>query len=212
MVPCLCMKKTKGVAFVTVLIIISVSAGIFATIMYFTLSGTEISSIQRKYQSSKEASIGAIDVMTKDILPNVIIGTDLSAVVNLLSKPGIVPVIQADSANDVCFRTKLTSLTGSWGTCDSNPDPRINSDIIIHLKSVTAPNSRPFVVSMKIVDTVPGNTDRSGIVLENAAGVVEGASGSIPVQHFPFLYTMMTDARPQGSTTERANIEVLYAY
>lgn len=207
-------EKNKGVALVSVLIVVSIAAGIFAAIMYYTLSSTEISGMQRKYQSSKEASIGAIEVMTKDILPRVITGSTLSGVVSGLAiLPDIVPSVTANSARDVCFRTKLTSLTGSWpgGTCDSNPDPTVNSDIVFNLKGVGG-SSRPFVVSMKIIDTVPGNSDKSGTVLELASGTVDNASGMISVQHFPFLYTLMTDARPQNSTTERANIEVLYAY
>ncbi len=208
------LRKEKGIALVTVLIVISISAGIFAAIMYYAMSGTEISGIQRKYQSSKEASIGAIDIVTKDILPRVLTGSNLSGVVSGLAiLPDIVPSVTASSAKDVCFQTKLTSLTGSWpgGTCDSNPDATVNSDIVFNLKGV-AGSTRPFVVSMKIIDTVPGNSDKSGTVLELGTGTVDNASGMISVQHFPYLYTLMTDARPQNSTTERANIEVLYAY
>lgn len=208
-------RKNRGVALVTALIVISISAGIFAAIMYFAVTGTEISGIQRKYQSSKEASLGAIDVMTKDLLPRVIAGTDLSGAVSSMTiLAGILPAVQADSAKDACFRAKLTTVTGSWpgGTCDSNPDATVNSDIVLNLKSNTAGTSKPFVVSMKIIDTVPGNSDKSGTTLELGAGTVDNAAGMISVQHFPYLYTIMTDARPQNSTTERANIEVLYAF
>jgi len=207
-------KKNKGVALISALIVVSIAAGIFTAVMYFALTGSEISGIQRKYQSSKEASLGAIDIMTKDILPRVITGTTLSGVVSGLAiLPDIVPSVTANSAKDICFQAKLTSLTGSWpgGTCDSNPDPTVNSDIVFNLKGI-AGSTRPFVVSMKIIDTVPGNSDKSGTVLEMATGTVDNASGMISVQHFPYLYTLMTDARPQNSTTERANIEVLYAY
>lgn len=209
-------KKNKGVALVTALIVISISAGIFAAIMYFAMTGTEISGIQRKYQSSKEASLGAIDVMTKDLLPRVIAGTDLSGAVSSMTiLAGVLPAVQADSAKDACFRTKLTTVTANWGSlpgCDSNPDATVNSDIVFNLKSNTAGTSKPFVVSMKIIDTVPGNSDKSGTTLELGAGTVDNAAGMISVQHFPYLYTIMTDARPQSSTTERANIEVLYAF
>lgn len=207
-------KKNQGVALISALIVISISAGIFAAIMYFTVTGSEISGIQRKYQSSKEASIGALDIMTKDILPKVITGAALSSVVSgLTTYPDIIPAITANSAKDTCFQAKLTTLTGSWpgGTCDSGTDPTVNSDIVFNLKGV-AGSTRPFVVSVKIIDTVPGNSDKSGTVLELGTGTVDNAAGVISVQHFPYLYTLMTDARPQNSTTERANIEVLYAY
>ena len=206
-------KRNKGVALISALIVVSIAAGIFAAVMYFTLSSTEISSIQRKYQNSKEASIGAIDIMTKDILPRVITGANLSSAITGLGGSDIIPVVKAESAKDACFLAKLTSATSSWpgGTCDSNPDPTINSDIVFHLKT-TSTSNKPYVVNLKIVDTVTGNSDRSGTVLEAGSGVVDDASAIIKVQHFPYLYTMMSDSRPQNSTTERANIEVLYAY
>lgn len=197
----------SGVALVSALIVISVSAGIFAAIMYYAMTGSELSGLQRKYQSSKEASLGAIDILTKDILPRVVSGTQLSVAVNGMVVPDILPTIQANALRDACFRAKLTSVTSAWpgGTCDSGSDARVNSDIVFNLKSTSA-STRPFVVSMKIIDTVSGNSDTSGNVLE------VDESGLVKVQHFPFLYTIAADARPQNSTTERANIEILYAY
>jgi hypothetical protein len=212
----------RGVALVSALIVVSVAAGIFVAIMYYAMTGSEISNLQRKYQSSKEASLGAIDILTKDVLPRVISGTDLSAAVTGMVLPSVLPAIQADATKDACFRAKLAGPAAGgpagvpppWPSpsdCDSGPDATLNSDIVFNLKSTTT-STRPFVVSLKIVDTVTGNSDKTGTVLELASGVVDDASAIIKVQHFPFLYTIVTDARPQNSTTERANIEVLYAY
>jgi hypothetical protein len=203
----------RGVALVSALIVVSVAAGIFAAIMYYSMTGSELSGLQRKYQSSKEASLGAIDILTKDVLPRVISGTDLSAAVAGMVVPSVLPSIQADATKDACFRTKLTSVTSAWpgGTCDSGPDATVNSDIVFNLKSSSS-STKPFVINVKIVDTVTGNSDKTGTVLETGSGVVDDASSIIKIQHFPFLYTIMTEAKPQNSTTERANIEVLYAY
>ena len=67
----------KGMALVMVLMIVVVSAGLLAVVMYFAMSGSEISGIQRKYQSSKEASLGAVDIVTREIIPRVLfIGPD----------------------------------------------------------------------------------------------------------------------------------------
>jgi len=207
------LRMNRGVALISALIVVSISAGIFAAIMYYSMTASELSGLQRKYQSSKEASLGAIDILTKDVLPRVISGTELSAAVTGMVIPSVLPAIQADAAKDACFRAKLTGVTSTWpgGTCDSGPDATVNSDIVFSLKS-TSTSTRPFVVSMKILDTVTGNSDKTGTILETASGVVDDASSIIKIQHFPFLYTIMTDARPQNSTTERANIEVLYAY
>ena len=204
----------RGVALVSALIVVSVAAGLFAAIMYFSLTGTEISGLQRKYQSSREASLGAIDVLTKDLLPRVMGGTNLSAAVSALVKPAaVMPAITADAAKDACFTAKLSKATSGWpgGTCDTGTDPTVNPDIVFNLKG-KADQTKPYVVNMKIIDTVSGNSDRTGVVLDLGSGVVDDASALIRIQHFPFLYTIVTDARQQGSTTERANIEVLYAY
>ncbi|MBP1748249.1 MAG: pilX-2 [Deltaproteobacteria bacterium] len=204
----------KGMALVSALIVVSVAAGLFAAIMYFALTGTEISGLQRKYHSSKEASLGAIDVLTKDLLPTVMGGTNLSAAVSALVKPtAVMPAVTADSAKDACFTAKLTKGTSGWpgGTCDSGTDPTVNPDIVFNLKG-KSDQTKPYVVNMKVIDTVTGNSDKSGVVLDLGSGVVDDASSLIRIQHFPFLYTIVTDARQQGSTTDRVNIEVLYAY
>lgn len=204
----------RGVALVSALIVVSVAAGLFAAIMYFALTGTEISGLQRKYHSSKEASLGAIDVMTKDLLPKVLGGTNLSAAVTALVKPAaVMPAVTADSVKDACFTAKLTTATSSWpgGTCDSGTDATSNPDLVFNLKG-KSDQTKPYVVNMKIIDTVSGNSDKTGVFLDVGSGVVDDASSIIRIQHFPFLYTIVTDARQQGSTSERANIEVLYAY
>lgn len=202
----------RGVALVSALMVVSIAAGMFAAIMYYTLTGTEISGLQRKYQSSKEASIGAIDVLTKDILPQVMGGSTLTTVVTNLAKPSaVLPSVTVGAGGSACFTTKLTTATASWGTCNKTTDATSTPDIVFNLKGKSN-QTLPYVVNMKIVDTVTGNTDTSGTVLDLGSGVVDTSSSLIQVQHFPYLYTIMTDARPQGSTTERANIEVLYAY
>lgn len=204
----------KGMALVMALIVVSVAAGIFAAVMYFALTGTEVSGLQRKYQTSKEASLGAIDVVTKDLLPKVLSGTTLSSAVGALIKPAaVLPAVTVDAARDTCFATKLTTTTSGWpgGTCESGSDPTTNPDIVFNLKG-KSDQVKPYVVSMKIIDTVSGNSDKTGVTLDLGSGVVDDASSLIRIQHFPFLYTIVTDARQQGSTSERVNIEVLYAY
>lgn len=203
--------REKGVALVMALIVVSVAAGIFAAVMYFALTGTEVSGLQRKYQSSKEASLGAIDVLTKDILPQVMGGSELSAVVTSFTKPSaVLPSITPAAGGDSCFRTKLTTVTSLWGTCSSTTDVVGLPDIVFNLKG-KSDQVKPYVVSMKIIDTVSGNSDKTGVVLDLGSGVVDDSSSLIKIQHFPYLYTILTDANQEG-TTARVNIEVLYAY
>jgi hypothetical protein len=210
----MCMNKA-GVALVLVLMIVVISAGLLSAIMYYALSGSEISGLQRKYETSKEASLGAIDILTKELIPMVLRqqAMGLSGVAAALTQgTGIVNSIAANSTRDTCFRNKLTLPSASWGggTCDTNVDPTINPDITFRLLSASGSN-RPFVVEMKIIDTSIGNSNLSGINLEGG-GVVESGLGMITARHFPYLYTITSEGKPVNSTTERANFEILYAY
>ncbi len=205
----------KGVALVLVLMIVVLSAALLAVIMYYSMTGTEISGLQRKYETSKEASLGAVEIFTKDIIPSVLQNqaAGLSGITGALTQGvGIVDSVVPVSSN-ACFLSKLTSTTGSWSGCTGNPtstDPTDSADITFSLLSA-AGSSRPFVVNAKIIDTATGNSSMSGMSLEGA-GVVETGLGEITTRHFPYLYTMMVQGQLQNSTTERANFEILYAY
>ena len=210
-----CINKT-GVALVLVLMIVVLSAGLLAAIMYYTMTGTEISGLQRKYETSKEASLGALEIFTKDIIPGVLQDQagGLSGITNNLIKGSgaIVDVVTPGSSNP-CFNSKLTTTTGSWlSECvdPTNTDPTIGTDITFNLLSVTG-STRPYVVNAKIIDTAVGNSSMSGVDLETG-GVVETGSGEIETRHFPFLYTMMIQGQLQNNTSQRANFEILYAY
>lgn len=209
-----------GVALVLVLVIIVISAGLLAAIMYYTLTGSEISGLQRKYQVSKEASLGAIDVFTRDIIPSLLqnqaIGLSGIAA-GLAQGAGIVNSITADTSRNTCFLNKLTSSplvsTGTWTGCvadDTNADPTVRPDITFKLLNASG-STRPFDVNLKIIDTVAGNSDMSGISLQGT-GVVESGLGTISTRHFPYLYTIEVQGQLENSTTERAEFEILYAY
>lgn len=214
-------NNVKGVALVTVLIIIVISAGLVAAVMYYALTGSETSSLQRKYQSSKEASLGAIDILTKEIIPRAVQANTenpvegISHVVGAFkSVPGIVNAITPNASNE-CFHDKITKVRTSWTHCVSETDdvrinPVQNPDVTFKLLSVSG-SARPYEVRLKIIDTSTGNSNMSGVILEGL-GVVESGSGMITAKHTPYLYTIATEGKLENSTTERANIEVLYAY
>ncbi len=206
-----CLNK-KGVALVLVLMIVVFSAALLAVIMYYSMTGTEISGLQRKYETSKEASLGAVEIFTKEIIPRTLMEGDLSTVVSSLTQG--VGIVNSIAPGDVtCFQKKLLNETGSWSGCDANAtntDPTILPDITFNLLSA-AGSSRPYVVNAKIIDTATGNSSMTGELLEGA-GVVETGLGEITTRHFPYLYTMMVQGQLQNSQTERANLEILYAY
>jgi hypothetical protein len=215
-------RDKRGVALVLVLMIVVISAGLLAAVMYYALTGTETSGLQRKYQTSKEASLGAIDIFTKELMPRVIYeqgAASLSTIAaGLTAAPGIVNSITASATNDACLQRKLSSPTASWVGCGPNAtttkvgEGSDNPDITFNLLSIAG--GRPFEVNLKIIDTVDGNSSTSPVNLGGSAGVVPAMQATKQITHHPFLYTMVTEGKIQGSgnTAERANFEVLYAY
>lgn len=213
-------RDKTGVALMLVLMIVVISAGLLSAIMYYVLSGSEISGLQRKYETSKEASLGAIDIFTKELIPKVMQqpASGLSAVAAALSQgTGIVNSVAADATQNPCFLSKLTTsplqATGTWANCsadDVNADPTVRPDITFKLRSASG-SGLPFEVKTKIIDTIAGNSNISGISL-TGAGVVESGFGTISTRHFPYFYTIEVEGKLENSTTERASFEILYAY
>jgi hypothetical protein len=208
------LNKT-GVALVLVLMIVVISAGLLSAIMYYALSGSEISGLQRKYETSKEASLGAVDIFIKELIPRSLQVGALSVVVGSLTQgTGILNSVTVGSGN-ACFAQKLTTASASWTACGTianatDANATVSPDITFQLLSASGAN-RPFVVQAKIIDTAVGNSNMNGISLEGE-GVVESGLGMITARHFPYLYTITTEGKPANSTTERANFEILYAY
>jgi hypothetical protein len=198
----------KGVALVIVMAIITISSALIAVIVYFVMKGTDYTALNKRYQTSKEASLGGIDFFTKELIPLTINGTNLSTAVttfNVIATATVNPV-----AADACFLAKLRSVSSSWPTgCDSTLDAKTLPDIRVTLSSTGG--AQPFDVYTKIVDTVVGNTNISGVVLEGM-GTAESASGVITSQHFPYMYTILFQGERKNNPAERANFEVLYGY
>jgi hypothetical protein len=183
--------------------------------MYYALSGSEISGLQRKYETSREASLGGIDILTKELIPRSLQLGALSAAVGNLAQGGtnILNSVTVGSGSD-CFKDKLSSMPANWTNCGTianatNADATVNPDITFNLLS--ASGSKPFVVQLKIIDTLKGNSNLNGLDL-GGQGVVDSGISIVKLEPYPYLYTIVTEAKAQNSTTERANLEILYAY
>jgi hypothetical protein len=203
----------KGVALVMVLVIVAISTAMVAVVLYFIQKGTEISLLEKKYSTAKEASIGAIDVFTKEIIPLAIFAASTAPNTALTIALGNFSTITSATvtavATDACFSDKLLKSTASWASgCSSTSDPKTLPDIRFTLSGTSAV---PFDVYTKIVDTVSGNTNMSGVSLEGA-GAAESSGSMVAIQHFPYMYRMEVQGERQQNPSERANYEVLYAY
>ena len=209
--PMTMLHEKRAMALVTVLAIITIATIMLMIIFYYVQKGTEISALQRRYSTAKEASFGAIEVLTKEIIPVAISGSNLDATLSRFTTITTASVTQG--ADNPCFRNKLTKSSTSWGdegatNCEAGLDPKTNPDLRFTLRSS---GGQPFTIFTKIVDTVPGNSNTSGVELEGL-GVAQSGSGMITAQHFPYLYRIEVQGERQQNPDERANFEILYGY
>ena len=201
------LQNNKGIALVTSLMLTLITLTIIMALLYMVTQSTRVSGANKRYKTSIEASYGGAEVFTKDILPYLLQNfenPDLSTIT--ADKFGVVGLqIVADPE---CLKKKLTTPSGEWPVgCSTSSSPKQSPDMKFELLSST---DNPYTIYSKIVETMLGNSDISGLQLEGA-GVAEGTSGITP-QHFPYLYRLEIQGEQSSASSAQANIEVLYAY
>jgi hypothetical protein len=200
-------RNTKGVALVTSLMLTLISLTIIMALMYMITQSTQVSGASKRYKTALDAGYGGSELFTKDILPfllenfeNTNVATDLNTAYSTTNSQLLV------SLN--CLQSKLTLPSSMWPSgCSNIAEPKKDADLTFQL-SATA--GAPYTIYSKIIETMLGNTDMSGLQLEGA-GVAEAQSGITP-QHFPYMYRLEVQGERSTGATEQANIEVLYAY
>ncbi len=208
------LSDKKGVALVMVLMIMAISAAMVAVVLFFIQKGTEISAIEKKYATAKEASLGGVEIFTKEVIPLAIVTASTTPASSLTAALANFTTITSATvtavATNACFSDKLLKSTANWAsTCSSTSDPKTSPDVRFTLSGVSP--AVPFDVYTKITDTVKGNTNTGGVVLEGG-GTAETGGGMISMQHFPYMYHMEVQGERQLNPNERSNFEVLYAY
>lgn len=196
----------KGIALVTSLMLTLISLTIVMALLLMITQGTRISALNKKYKTAIEASYGGAEILTKEIMPFVMLNySSVNLRSDLQTKFSAVNL----NVNSVdCLQKKLTKATSAWpSACTNIPNPKQSPDITY---TMVATAGNPFVVYSKIVDTVVGNSDIGGLTLEGA-GVAESSSVLTP-QHFPYIYRVELQGERQSNAGAQANIEVLYAY
>ncbi|CAG0956129.1 pilus assembly protein PilX [Geobacter sp.] len=192
----------RGVALVTALMLTLISLAIAMSLLYMVLSGTRMSAAQKRYKSSLDASHGAAELFTKQVIERTFQGYSSAKIEEAFSTVNLKMV---DSA---CFQDKIGKPTTQWGSdCSSTVEPTDFPDMTAKLSGT----GTDFNVYGKIVDTVPGNSDLSGIQLDSGAGVAGTGSGISP-QHLPGIYTIEVQAESEANAREKARLSVLYEY
>jgi hypothetical protein len=200
-------RNEEGIALVTSLMLTLISLAIIMSLLYLITGSIQRTGAAKRYKTALEASYGGTEIFVKDLFPYIMRNYSGSQLVNQLQND-YQSVSATVSTTQQCLQAKLTKSTANWpAACSATLSPKSQPDLKLSLPGT---NNQPFTVYSKIVDTVGGNTDISGLQLEGA-GVAEAVPVITP-QHFPYVYRLEVQAERASNATEQANISVLYAY
>jgi hypothetical protein len=217
------LNDNQGIALVTALLFTLISLGIVMMLLYIVTQGTKISAASKNYKTSLEASYGAVEVVTKDLLPSMFINYTTSA-----SRATLVPIysnLNMTYSSLDCLGEKIKKSTLNWSStlCTSsnkNYTPSDSPDISFVLKASN--DSAGFRVYTKIVDTRCGgdtsmnqscsNSDITGIDFLDSGSGVTGGGGKVTPQHKPAYYKIEAQGERASNPREKSKLSVLYAY
>lgn len=201
-------RNNQGIALVTSLMLTLISMTIVMALLYMVTQGIKASGQNKTYRTAVEASYGGSEIMVKDIIP--IMMQNYSSATFQANVQGAFPSglgvqVLSDSK---CMQSKLVNSTANWPAgCSNTSNPKQSPDMQMTLR---ATSGSPFIVTTKIVDTVAGNSDTSGLQLEGS-GVAESSTLLTP-KSIPYIYRMEVQGERQDNSNSQANLEVLYAY
>ncbi|QXE91478.1 pilus assembly PilX N-terminal domain-containing protein [Geomonas subterranea] len=210
------LKNEEGVALVTALMFTLICLGIVAALMQMLLLQTKVSAVEKNYRNSLEAAYGGTELVTREFIPKLFtnystgIGPLLTAYGSGTGFSNLGLVVNQGLGNRGGLEIKLRNATSDWGTLSKTLDAKDAPDLQFLLKG-TGSNGN-FRIYAKIVDTVPGNSDTTGVdYLDSGVGVAGVGSGISP-KHNPALYSVEVRGERAVNPKEKAQLSVLYAF
>jgi hypothetical protein len=203
-------NNERGVALVTSLLLTLISLAIILSLLYLITQGIQVSGSSKRYKSALEASYASVDVLAKEIIPQLLNGSSPTQLETSFS------VIGLDFGSyPNCLNQKMNNATNAWtsGVCGPNPNainPKSNYDSKFTLKGL--PLQGNYTVYTQIIATVKGNSDMSGNELLESGSGVTGSSAGISPMHVPSMYTIEVQGEKEINPSENARLSVLYAY
>lgn len=213
------LKNEKGLALVTVLVLSLITLSIISTLVYMVIHGTRISGYYKRYETAREAAVGGAELggdlinergdLTISFLPMWSTSTGAGGFLDCDCDDPDKPNDNRDSMGvRTCLCDKLCDSTEDWrGACSSTLTPTDSPDLEFDLAGINT----NYRVSVKIVDTIRGNSDLSGEEL-GGTGVVSSTSGIIPAPPMPYLHRVEINSEDIVNQLERSRISALYAY
>lgn len=228
------LHNNKGIALVTSLLFTLISLGIIMALLTIVIQGTKVSAANKSYKTAIQAGYGAVEVVTRDILPTAIpvmeaggtLTPEYIAYKASLASPASIGLnfpLEACFNQKVQFSTLKPDGTTNWNLCTggspTTPDPKQSTDMTFNLQATNDPVG--FRVYSKITDTRCGstlvgqpcsNSDTSGVDYLDAGGGVSSSSGSVTPQHRPAYFRIEVQSERALNPKEKAELSVLYAF
>jgi hypothetical protein len=226
-------KDEKGIALVLVLILSLITLAMTSGLIYMLTSETEVSGIQKRYNTALEAGMGASD-FSYQVVALRGDATDTNSLVSDLSSIGAQTTTPAACVTDlagtaktldgrVCstlgsytnIATKLLLPTECWSGCDDSltitPGACTNTTSTTGYDLCFTLGANPaYTVYAKIANTTEGNSGAEQGLLKTP--VVSSNTGEITPMHIAYQYTIEVDAENQANPEERAKLSILYEY
>ena len=201
-------RSEEGVALVTALMLTVLSLVIALALLYTVTAGTRISASQKRYHSALAAAHGGVELVTQQIIPAL-----LQALPDTqTSLQGEFSPIGLNLPAYGCLQQKLSTPTANWGSaCSQAQTDADTSDAPDMTFTLGGASDQNYNVAIKIIDTVPGNTDTAGVELLDSGSSVAGKEEVIHPQHVPGMFNVSVQG-VGGSPREKARLSLLYAY
>ena len=196
-------RNENGIALLTALMFTLISLGIIMALLQMVLMGSKMSASQKTYGNSLEASYGGVELVTREIIPQ-LFGDYSSGSKSLNTSLGGIGLVLNGALKEKIAKDKNDWLVNAD---NKTPDAKVEPDITFRL----AGDNGSFMVYNKIIDTISGNSDVSGRDLDAAIGVAGVGSGIAP-KHYPSLITFEVLGEREVNPKEKAMLSVLYAY
>lgn len=202
------LRSERGAALITALMLTMLTLVIALTLLTMITTGTKVSGSQKRYRSSLAAAQGGAELLAAEIVPRLFQAGSL----DLLEQDYALINLQLDDA--ACLKQKLEQPVGGWSNCSAaqaSTDPAQAPDISFRLAG--EPPAKGFLVTSKIVDTTPGNSDASGNDLLDPGGAVSSRDDTVRPRHVPAMYNLSVQGgREEAGSREKARLSVLYSY
>lgn len=203
------LKNQNGIALVTALLLTLVTLAVIMAVFYLLNLQTKTSAAEKVYNTALQAAYGDSELFVKDLIPSLFPGETNVSLENRFS------VISLDiGPSDACIQDKLHYSTDKWTNCTSPDNKTQQPDRMPDATVILKGDSQNYRVYSKIVDTVVGNTDGSGVTdrYTSGDGVTGKGGGNLDGKRIPYLYTVEIQAEGATNPKEKAQLEVLYAY